>query len=303
MPSSDQEIYDPEGTHPSEGGEVAARKPPTIGQRRLSAELRRMREATGMTVEEARLALGWSSGRLNHMEGTRMSVPDVSALNALMDLYKVQDTTRREALLALRKQAREKPWWQAYDDVLDDGYIGLEALADRISAFHPIVVPGLLQTSAYAAASARASLTRTEAEIDRIVAARVERQKILGKPDAPEFRCVIDETVLLRLNAMPNLAPEQLRHLVEIAESVNTVTLQVLPISVGLHGCMHGSTVILDYADDLDPSIVYLETRGHGVYLEKPSQVSEYRNAIDDVAADALSKAASIELMRNLITD
>lgn len=184
-----------------------------------------------------------------------------------------------------------------------DQHIGLEALASKISAFHPIVVPGLLQTSEYAAASARASLTRTEEEIERIVAARMERQKILARPDAPEFRCVIDEAVLLRLVALPELARDRLRHLVDVAEAVNTVTLQVLPIGVGLHGCMHGSTVILDYVDERDPSIVYLETRGHGIYLETPGQVADYRRALDDVTTDALSKAASVELMKRMITN
>ncbi|WP_394296862.1 helix-turn-helix domain-containing protein [Nocardiopsis lucentensis] len=272
-------------------------------QRRLAAELRHMREAAAMTVEEARAALDWSSGRLNHMEGGRHSVPDVSALKALMDVYKVTDPVRREALLALRRQARTKPWWKQYEDILDDGFISFEARASKISAFHPIVVPGLLQTPEYAAASARASLARTEAEIERIVAARMERQKILDEPDAPEFRCVIDEAVLLRLAATPDLAQGQIRRLVDVADSVNGVTLQVLPIGVGLHGCMHGSTVILDYADERDPSVVYLETRGHGVYLTEPSQVADYRSALDDVAADALSKAATVELLRNMITD
>ena len=289
--------------HPEKADVAAQKARPSIGKRRLAAELRRLREDAGMTIEDARLALEWSSGRLNHMEGGRHSIPDVSALKALMDLYGVTDPTKRDALLALRRQAREKPWWHEYEDVLDDGYIGLEALASKISAFHPIVVPGLLQTSEYAAASARASLTRTEREIERIVAARMERQKILARPDAPEFRCVIDEAVLLRLAALPELARDQFRHLVDIAEAVNTVTLQVLPIGVGLHGCMHGSTVILDYADDRDPSIVYLETRGHGTYLETPGQVADYRRALDDVTADALSKAASVELMKRMITN
>lgn len=289
--------------HPEKANVAAQKARPSIGQRRFAAELRRLREAVGMTAEEARLALEWSSGRLNHIEGGRHSVPDVSALNALLDLYGVTDSIRREALLALRRQAREKAWWREYEDVLDDGYIGLEALASKISAFHPIVVPGLLQTPKYAAASARASLARTEGEIERIVAARIERQKILDRGDAPEFRCVIDEAVLLRLAAMPDLANEQLRHLVVAAEAVNTISLQVLPVGVGLHGCMHGSTVILDYADERDPSIVYLETRGHGTYLEKPAQVADYRNALDDVTADALSRAASIQLIRNMITN
>ncbi|WP_435111004.1 helix-turn-helix domain-containing protein [Nocardiopsis synnemataformans] len=276
---------------------------PSIERRRFAAELRRLREAMGITVEEARSALDWSSGRLNHIEGGRHSVPDVSALKALMGLYGVTDPARQEALLALRKEARQRPWWHDFEDVLDDGYVGFEARARRISAFHPIVVHGLLQTPAYAAASARASLARTEEEIERIVAARMERQKLLTSPSSPEFRCVLDEAVLLRLAATPDLARDQLQHLVDVAEAVNTVTLQVLPIGVGLHGCMHGSTVLLDYDDERDPSLVYLETRGRGTYLDSPAQVADYRLALDDVAADALAKDASIDLIKSMITD
>ncbi|OLT26328.1 hypothetical protein BJF83_21645 [Nocardiopsis sp. CNR-923] len=262
-----------------------------------------MREAAGMTIEEARLALDWSSGRLNHIEGGRHSVPDVSALKALLDLYEVKDPARRDALLALRKEARQRPWWYEYEDVLDDGYVGFEARARRITAFHPIVVHGLLQTPAYAAASARASLGRSEEEIERIVEARTERQKLLARPDAPEFRCVLDEAVLLRLSVAPDLARDQLRHLVDVAEGAETVTLQVLPISVGLHGCMHGSTVLLDYEDERDPSLVCLETRDRGTYLDSPAQVADYRLALDDVAADSLSGRASIDLIKSMITD
>lgn len=284
---------------------MAARKPaPTTGQRRLAAELRRMRESVEMSIEEARLTLQWSSGRLNHMEGGRHSIPDASALNALMDLYKIQDPARREALHALRRQAREKPWWKEYEDVLDDGYIGLEALAVRITAFHPIVVPGLLQTPGYAAMSARAALAaRTDSEVARIVAARLERQKILERDGAPEFRCMIDESVLLRLSSINELAREQFQHLLDTAMADNSVSLRVLPLSSGMHSCMHGSTVILDYADELDPSIVYLETRGHGLYLEKPSQVADYRSALAGVEAQALSEAETIELLKNLIAE
>ncbi|MFI6575607.1 helix-turn-helix domain-containing protein [Nocardiopsis sp. NPDC050513] len=283
---------------------MAAQKDrPSIERRRFAAELRSMREAAGMTIEEARLALDWSSGRLNHIEGGRHSVPDVSALKALLDLYEVKDPARRDALLALRKEARQRPWWHEYEDVLDDGYVGFEARARRITAFHPIVVHGLLQTPAYAAASARASLARTEEEIERIVEARMERQKLLSRPDAPEFRCVLDEAVLLRLAVAPDLARDQLRHLVDVAEAVDTVTLQVLPISVGLHGCMHGSTVLLDYEDERDPSLVYLETRGRGTYLDSSAQVADYRVALDDVAAESLSRSASIDLIKSMITD
>ncbi|MFV2195726.1 helix-turn-helix domain-containing protein [Nocardiopsis sp. LOL_012] len=278
---------------------------PSIERRRLAAELRSLREVTGMTIEEARISLGWSSGRLNHMEGGRHSVPDTSGLRALLQLYEVTDPARCEALEALRQEAKARPWWRDFDDVITDGFLGWEERARRIFAFHPIVVPGLLQTPEYAAASARASLARTEDEIERIVAARVQRQeRVLGRSDAPEFRCVLDESVLLRLAAMPApLANRQLRHLVDVATAINTVSLLVLPIAVGLHGCLHGSTVLLEYDDERDPPIVYLETRSRGTYVTGPAQVADYRLALDDVTADALSKSASVDLIKSMITD
>lgn len=286
-------------------GPVAPSPQPSIERRRLAAELRNLREAAGMTVEEARAQLGWSSGRLNHMEGGRHSVPDASGFRALLDLYGVTESSQREALEALRQEAKSRPWWRDFEDVLTDGFLGWEERARRIFAFHPIVVPGLLQTPEYAAASARASLARTEGEIERIVTARIKRQeRVLGKPGAPEFRCVLDEAVLLRLAAMPSpLANAQLRHLVDVATAVNTVSLLVLPISVGLHGCLHGSTVLLEYDDERDPPIVYLETRSRGTYVTGPAQVADYRLALDDVTADALSKSASIDLIKSMIKE
>ena len=300
-------IQEAENSEPEERATALVAPPnqPSIEGRRLAAELRGLREGAKMTVEEARTALGWSSGRLNHMEGGRHSVPDTSGFRALLDLYGVTDPLQREALEALRREAKARPWWKDFDDVLTDGFLGWEERARRIFAFHPIVVPGLLQTPEYAAASARASQARTEEEVERIVAARVERQqRVLGKEGAPEFRCVLDEAALLRLSAMPSeLANAQLRHLVDMATSVNTVELLVLPISVGLHASLHGSTVLLEYDDERDPPIVYLETRGHGTYVTGSAQVADYRMALDAVTADALSKSAGIELIAGMITE
>lgn len=278
---------------------------PSIERRRLAAELRGLRENTGLTIEEARAELGWSSGRLNHMEGGRHSVPDASGLRALIDLYGVTDATRREALEALRRAAKARPWWREYEDVLTDGFLGWEERATGIISYQAAVIPGLLQTAEYAAASARASMARTGEEVERIVAARLKRQgRVLGRADAPEFRCVLDEAALLRLAAMDSpLANGQLRHLADVATAVNTVTLLVLPISVGLHGCLHGSTVLLEYDDERDQPIVYLETRSRGTYVTGPAQVADYRLALDDVTADALSKSATTDLIRSMITD
>ncbi|WP_246062043.1 helix-turn-helix domain-containing protein [Haloactinospora alba] len=270
-------------------------------KRRLAAELRRLRETVGYTVDGARKALGWSSGRLNHMEAGR-SRPDPSALRDLLNTYEVTDPARREAILALGRQSKERGWWDTYSDVLPDSYIGFEAEASTISTFQPIVIPGLLQTADYAAMSARAALARSDAEINRIVAARMERQEILAGEDAPDLHAVVAEEALIRLcSTDQGLARQQISYLIEIAESLNTITVQIHPQSSGMHAATFGAMVILDYSDERDPSLVYIETRAEGLYLEEPAYVTGYRQAFEHVAMDALSQAGSIDLMKNLI--
>lgn len=280
-----------------------SRESPTVRRRRLVRELRRMREAAGLSIEEARHALRWTSGRLNHMEAGR-SRPDSSALKDLMTTYGVTDEARREAVLELGRQSKKRGWWAKFDDVLPDDFIGFEAEASRISTFQPIVMPGLLQTAEYAALSARARLARTEAEIDRIVAARMERQKILARDDAPEVHAVIAEEALLRLHHSDSkLSRQQISHLVDTAEALNGVTIQVHPQTAGVFAATSGAFTILDYTNELDLPIVYVDTTETGVYMEEPEQVTAYRKIFEHVSMDALSKAASIELLKQIITD
>lgn len=278
-----------------------SRESPTIRRRRLVRELRRMREAAGLSIEEARHELGWTSGRLNHMEAGR-SRPDSSALKDLMTTYGVTDEARREAVLELGRQSKKRGWWAKFDDVLSGDFIGFEAEASAISTFQPIVMPGLLQTAEYAALSARAQLARTEEEVERIAAARVERQKILDRDDAPELHAIIAEEALLRLHhSDPALARRQLSHLIDTAEALNGVTIQVHPQSAGIFAATSGAFTILDYTDELDLPIVYVDTTETGIYMEEPDQVTAYRKTFDHVSMDALSKAASIELMKQII--
>ncbi|WP_344733791.1 helix-turn-helix transcriptional regulator, partial [Spinactinospora alkalitolerans] len=105
------------------------RKSSTVRRRRLAAELRRLREAAGMTAEEATKKLDWSRGRLNHMERGRLARPDASVMRDLLNLYKVTDEKQREAILTLARQSRERGWWTKFDDVFTDTYVGFEAEA------------------------------------------------------------------------------------------------------------------------------------------------------------------------------
>ncbi|WP_017627831.1 helix-turn-helix domain-containing protein [Nocardiopsis chromatogenes] len=274
---------------------MGERQSPTVRRRRLARELRKMREAAGMTTAAVTRQLGWAAGRVNHLESGRHGT-DPSALRDLMRIYEVTDPERIEAVLALGRQSRQRGWWHTYNDVLDGDYLGFEAEASTISVYQPSVIPGLLQTPEYAARSARASGAVTEKDIERVVAVREKRQEVLV--EGIELLAVLDENALMRLVHTSDIAHEQLARLITIAEAVNGITIQVLPVSAGLHAAMGGGFVILDYADAADPSLVYLEGRTGGTFLEKPEELEDYRRVFASLMRSALSEEESIRSIK-----
>lgn len=275
---------------------------PTVRRRRLSAVLRHLRHDHGKTLEGVTDALEWSRGRLAHMEGNKWTRPDLGNIRQLLDYYEVTDTTEREAILDLARQSRERGWWTKFKDVFGtDSLVGFESEASVVSTWQPVVIPGLLQTEGYAAASVRASLARPSDEVARRVEARMARQEVLSGEQPPTVWAVIDESALHRMPTEDGVAAGQLQHLIDVAEDPdNNVTIQVLPFTAGLHPGVSGPFVILDFPDEMDSPIVYLESRTEGLFLEEPEEISEYRLVFDHLQVTAQSHADSIRTMKKI---
>ncbi|MGW9346102.1 helix-turn-helix domain-containing protein [Nocardiopsis flavescens] len=275
---------------------------PTVRRRRLSSVLRHRRHEAGKTLEAVTDALEWSRGRLAHMEGNKWTRPDLGNIRQLLDYYKVTDPTEREAILDLARQSRERGWWTKFKDVFGtDSLVGFESEASVVSTWQPVVIPGLLQTEGYAAASVRASLARPSEEVARRVEARMARQEVLSGDQPPTVWAVIDESALHRMPTENGVAAEQLQRLIDVAEDPdNGVTIQVLPFSAGLHPGVSGPFVVLDFPDDMDAPIVYLESRTEGLFLEEPEEISEYRHVFDHLQVTAQSRADSIYTMKKI---
>src|SRR4051812_28619904 len=136
---------------------MATSPSPTLLRRQLGAELRRLRSRAGRTVADVAAELGWSESKLSRIETASIGVSGAD-LDRLLSGYGVTDKDR-DRLLALRVQARQRAWWEAYGDVLPDAYetlIGFESEASLISTYEAQVVPGLLQTDEYANAVTQA---------------------------------------------------------------------------------------------------------------------------------------------------
>ncbi|MEU3170164.1 helix-turn-helix transcriptional regulator [Streptosporangium sp. NPDC006930] len=273
---------------------------PTVRRRRLSAELIRLRERTGLSVEEAGRRLEWSRGRLNKMEANKWTRPDLGNIRALLDLYSVTDPAQREAVLTLARQSREKGWWANYQDIWRGSLAGFEAETSLINTYEDLRVPGLLQTEDYATAMFKGGRVMEDAQIRRRVEARLARQAVLHSETPPTLWAVIDEAALTKTVGSPSVMCQQLRHIIEMSARPN-IYLQVLPDSTGAHAAMDGAFTILNFPDQNDPSIVYIETATSDLYLETSEELEHYRLLFDLIRSSALGPDSSVAYLSNLV--
>lgn len=199
-----------------------------------------------------------------------------------------------DELVQIAREARQKGWWHPYSTVLVGAYVGLEAAASSIRAYEQQVVPGLLETEAYASAMIRAARPDFSAEqVAQRVRVRLGRQSLLTQDDSVDLWVVLDEAVVSRPVGGDTVMRDQLRRLVEMAELPN-VTLQVLPFEVGAHAGMDGTFTILSFPEPSDPDVVYAENATGGLFLEKRDELQKYSFIFDHIRAAAIRPEESI---------
>ena len=271
---------------------------PTVRRKRLGIELRRLREQANLTCEDVGQRLECSGTRISRMETGRISVRP-GDVRELLEVYGVTGA-EADSLVQLAREARRKGWWHTYGRVLPtwfEAYIGLESEAVRLRDFQPLVMPGLLQTEDYARAVLRAAPhAGSGAEVDRQVALRMERQKILSQPSPPDVCLVLSESVLRVQVGGPAVMRAQLRRLTDAAERPN-ITLQVLPSTTAAHAQPISPFTMLEFADAADPAVVYLEHLTGSLFLENEDEVRRYRVVFDHLCAEALDAGQSAGLI------
>lgn len=266
---------------------------PTVRRRRLAAELRRLRDAAELTIDDVAERLECSASKISRIETGQVGVTPRDTRD-MLELYHVP-TEQVEALVQLARDARKKGWWHAYGEVFSGAFVGLEAEAATLRTYQALLVPGLLQIENYMRPVFRAARPdATESEIERRVSARLERQKLLEDADPPRYWAIIDEAVLHRPVGGPEVMAAQLEHLAKLASSLPHVTIQVLPFSAGAHAGMDGPFLILGFPEQADPDVVYVENTTALGYLEEPDDVQRYTLMFDHLRASALSPDVTV---------
>jgi transcriptional regulator with XRE-family HTH domain len=280
---------------------VDVRNGSLIRRRQLARILRELRLKAGMTIEAAAPLLDFSPSKLSRIENAHQGV-DVHAVRSMMDIFGVGGDRWAE-LLDLTREANAKGWWRAYG--LDDqGYVPLEAEASAVRDYTALHVPGLLQTAAYAReVFLSAQVRRSEETLQRIVAVRMIRQERLTSSEHPlELQAVIEEAVLHRPLGGVAAMRAQLAHLREAA-ALDSVTIQVLPTSVGAHPGIDGAFTVLTFDGLGEPDMAYVEHPLGAVHIEKEQDVARANMLFGHLRSLALSPAASVALVERVAAE
>lgn len=279
---------------------TADRKSPTVRRRRLGAELRQRREKAGLSLEIVAERLECSQSKVSRIETGHTSVT-VRDVRDMLTIYEATESEIEE-LSELARDARQKAWWHPYTQVLSSAYVGLEAEARQVRTYEQLVVPGLLQTEAYARAMIQTLPERPAEEVSDRIRVRMQRQSLLDREDDFSLWVVLDEAALSRPVGGDEVMREQLRRLVKAAERPN-VTIQLLPFEVGAHAGMDGTFAILDFDEAWDRSIVFAENATGGLFIDKFDEVQRYLQVFDIVHEAALGSEQTAARIKELVEE
>ncbi|MER7753952.1 helix-turn-helix transcriptional regulator [Kitasatospora sp. NPDC097643] len=274
----------------------------TVRRLLLGTQLRKLREARGVSREEAGYSIRASESKISRMELGRVGFKERDVAD-LLTLYGVESEHERATVLGLVQDANASSWWHEYGDVLPtwfQNYVGLEEAVAEIFGYEVQFVHGLLQTPDYARAVIAAGGHVTEpAEIERRVEVRLKRQALLTAERAPRLLAVLDEAALRRPWGGRELMRNQIDRLLELSDLPN-VRFRVLPLGSAGLSAEAGAFTLLGFAEPELGDVVYLEQFTTALYLDKPAEVAEYRQAMEGLLADSLDPEPTRDLLRSV---
>jgi transcriptional regulator with XRE-family HTH domain len=279
-----------EGTRPDEVDDG-----PAVARIRLGTRLRRLREEAELSREDAGEAIRSSASKISRMELGRTAVK-ARDLTDLLALYGASDEAEREGMLALSRHGRVSGWWQDYGDAVPawvKPYLGLEQAARLIRSYDVQFISGLLQTPEYAKAVFSLPGGSSGERAERQLAVRMRRQEILRRTDPPHVWAVIDEAALRRPVGGTAVMRAQIEHLLEISQ-LHHVNIQVLPFRAGGHAAGGGPVILLRFAADQLPDVVYLEQLTSAVYPSSTTDLAYYWDMLNQLATAADPPIANI---------
>jgi transcriptional regulator with XRE-family HTH domain len=288
-------LNQPEGKLPDQAGAGL-----TVARIRLGARLRDLREEAELSREDACAVIRSSASKLSRIELGRTAIK-ARDLTDLLKLYGA-DRAERTSLLALSRHGSVSGWWQDYGNSVPawvKPYLGLEQAATLIRSYDAQLVSGLLQTPEYARAVFSLPGGSPGVRAERQLAVRMRRQEILHRADPPHLWAVIDEAALRRPVGGAAVMRAQIEHLLKISQLPH-VNIQVLRLRAGGHAAGGGPVILLRFAGDQLPDVVYLEQLGSAIYPSTPADLAYYWDILNQLATKADPPIASAMILNQI---
>ncbi|WP_406170791.1 helix-turn-helix domain-containing protein [Streptomyces sp. NBC_00996] len=273
------------------------RSNPTARQVRLGAELRKLREAAGLTTTEAGALLGGNQAQISHIEAGRWGV-SASRVRQLAVHYEASNARLVDALCVMAEE-RSKGWWEDYRSDLAPGFLDVAELehgASYLRSLQTVTIPGILQTEDYVRAIHDGRIPPLPAAVvDVRVEFRMKRSQILDRDDPPPFEAFIHEAALRMRFGGRKVTQAQLRHLREASERP-AVTVRVIPFAY--EGFIE-ATQPVSYAGgpltELDTVRVDSALGGRSLYAD--AALKKYRAQLEVADGAALGTEESLRLI------
>jgi transcriptional regulator with XRE-family HTH domain len=279
---------------------------PLVQRRRLRTELRRARTEARKTQDQVAAAMDWSLSKVIRIETGAVGI-STNDLRALLNLYAVHDADRTEELIELARASRQTSWLSRYRADIKPQYlqyIEYEEAASVLRMYDPLLLPGLLQTEGYAVAAVRTLADpRTPAEVIRNrIDIRLTRQRLLERVTPPALICVLDESVISRVVGEREVAQDQLARLIELASRPN-ITIQIVPFTAGLHRGLLEPFIILEFPDQEDGDVLYLESSRDAIFShDEAGEITGYREVFEQLRSISFSPADTLGYLRIALT-
>jgi transcriptional regulator with XRE-family HTH domain len=279
---------------------MPARIQPTARQVRLGAELRKLREAAGLSSREAARLLGTNPAQMSQIEAGNAGVSS-DRLRKLAVQYACADAELVEALAAMATD-RTRGWWEKHREALPPAFLDLAELEHHALFIQVIAtahVPGLLQTEAYARAVFGSRIPALpDGELEARVAYRMHRQQILNRAEAVPYTAILHESVLRTRVADRRVSREALDELVSWSERPN-VSVRVIPFDVDGFAWANSSLL---YAGGPVPALdtVQRDTPYGSAFLDAAAQLNVSRTLFRRVESVSLDASRSRDFIHRL---
>jgi hypothetical protein len=274
---------------------------PTVLRLSIGAYLRAVREAAGVSREDAGWEIRASESKISRMELGRVVLKERD-VEDLLTLYGVADNDERTRLLSMVRDANSGTLRYRHYDLFTDRYQmswGLESAAVQIRTYEPLVVPSLLQTVDYARAVIRGDHPGATADdVERWVDLRIARQRMLFAEEPVKLWAIVSEAAIRRPIGDRDVMRAQIDALIE-AVALPNVTLQLIPAYSAV-GTGTGGFTVLRFPDAETPDVVYVEQLTSAFYLDREEDVDRYHRLLEVLTVVAEPRDEATRFLRKL---